>query len=64
MVPTYYEVSTLACVSNIVWDRLWAYTLEWIISNMAPQGPRALQGPYSEQSLRAILVGLLGFDRI
>ena len=44
--------------------RLWAYTLERVISKMAPQGPRAPQGPHSEQSLRGVLVGLLGFDRI
>ena len=55
-------------LSSKVWHRcpgcLWAYTLERVINKMAPQGPRAPQGPYSEQSLRAVLVGLLGFDRI
>ena len=31
--------------------RLWAYTVERVISKMVPQGPRAPQGPHSEQSL-------------
>ena len=62
----FYHIGTYSTSKGVVRVvvRLWAYTLERVISKMAPQRPRAPQGPHSEQSLRGVLVGLLGFDRI